>query len=249
MQLTEALLTAGFVHTATPILLWQCFRAVCTPTPERSARGLPAPSEAQLQAIVQRFNQLRQISNDSSNDLENDRATKDIRTLNTQQVMGELIQLATITRSYLNPIITSLNQPQYDDSLEEQLDTLTTDETPMAELLAAEAYGVQQQRVQQIGAVLKQALTALPEDQQTLLILYYQKHCTQTAIAQQLSIQQYQVSRQLSRIRRQLLLEVITWGQTALHTSPECNVLENVSEVIHEWLQSHYAPEPPEDSE
>lgn len=252
VQLTEALLTAGFVHTSTSILIWQCFRAVCTPTPDRTARGLSAPSEEQLHGIVQRFNQLQQLNsdlNEGEDTTADDTATKEIHTLNTQQIMGKLIQLASIIRSYLNPTITSLNQPQYDDSVEEQLDTLTTDDTPMVQLLAVEAYAEQQQRIQQISIVLEQALVDLPTDQQTLLILYYQKKLTQIGIAKQLNIKQYQVSRQLNRIRRQLLLEVVTWGQATLHTPPECDVLEDVSEVIHEWLKRHYSPEPPEDSE
>ncbi|MEM9807834.1 MAG: sigma-70 family RNA polymerase sigma factor, partial [Cyanobacteria bacterium P01_D01_bin.56] len=205
VQLTEALLTAGFVHTSTSILIWQCFRAVCTPTPDRTARGLSAPSEEQLHGIVQRFNQLQQLNsdlNEGEDTTTDDTATKEIHTLNTQQIMGKLIQLASIIRSYLNPTITSLNQPQYDDSVEEQLDTLTTDDTPMVQLLAVEAYAEQQQRIQQISIVLEQALVDLPTDQQTLLILYYQKKLTQSGIAKQLNIKQYQVSRQLNRIRR-----------------------------------------------
>ncbi|MEM6252699.1 MAG: sigma-70 family RNA polymerase sigma factor [Cyanobacteria bacterium P01_D01_bin.156] len=252
-QLTEALQNAGFGHTSTAILIWQCFRHICTPTPQASVRGLPAPSEEQLQKIIQRFNQIRQSTqNNGICDAENGTTqefTKNIDILNTQQVMGELVQIAAILRSYLNPPITSLNQPQYDDAGNEQLDILTHEEenTPMEKLLESEAYTEQQQQLQAMQHVLKQALANLPTDQQTLLTLYYRQKLTQSAIAQQLTIQQYQVSRQLERIRRQLLLTVITWGQTELHTPTKLNVLESVSNIIHQWLQCHYSPEPPED--
>ena len=142
-----------------------------------------------------------------------------------------------------------MNQPQYDDSGEEQLDTLPADDTPMAQLLAAEASLEQQQRLQQIGAVLEDAIAALDEPNQKLLQMYYHQTLTQKDIANRLHTQQYQVSRKLSRIRQQLLLRVINWSQEILHTPPESDVLASVSEVIHEWLQQHYSPELPEESE
>lgn len=245
-QLTQALLTAGFVHTSAPILVWKCFRAECSPEPGRLARGLPAPSKAQLTAIVNRFNQERhQLLAEHEADLATtDFAIPDFATtdIDDQQLMAELIQLATIARSYLTPTITSLNQPQYDASGKEPLNTLSADETPMNQLLADEAYHEQQQQMQQIGEVLETAIAALDAPKQQLLQLYYQQNLTQTEIAQQLNIQQYQVSRQLSRLRQQLLLSVISWSQKTLHTPPESNVLASVSQVIHEWLQYHYSP-------
>ncbi|MBE9068085.1 sigma-70 family RNA polymerase sigma factor [Leptolyngbya cf. ectocarpi LEGE 11479] len=245
-QLTQALLTAGFVQTSAPILVWKCFRAECSPEPGRLARGLPAPNETQLNAMVNRFNRERyQLLAENEADLATtafaipDFATTDI---DTKQMLAELTQLAAIARSYLTPTITSLNQPQYDDSGEEPLNTLPAAEIPMNQILADEAYHEQQQQMQQIGAVLETAITALDIPEQQLLQLYYQQNLTQTEIAQQLDIQQYQVSRKLSRLRQQLLLRVINWSQKTLHTPPESDVLANVSQVIHEWLQYHYSP-------
>ena len=73
-------------------------------------------------------------------------------------------------------------------------------------------------------------------------LLLAQKNLTQSEIASQLQIKQYQVSRQLSRVRQQLLRSVAQWSQESLHISIDSAVLANVSAVIHEWLQSHYAP-------
>ena len=117
-QLRKALLATGFVQTSSFILLWRCFRHVCTPELGLSARGLFAPSSDQLDAIAQRYNRLRH------RDL--DIPSVDIK---TEQLAVELTQLATIVRAYLTPTVTSLNQPQYDDSGEDQLDTLPTDDT------------------------------------------------------------------------------------------------------------------------
>ncbi|MEO0771298.1 MAG: sigma-70 family RNA polymerase sigma factor, partial [Cyanobacteria bacterium J06649_4] len=84
------------------------------------------------------------------------------------------------------------------------------------------------------------AIASFEPHQQTLLQLYYQKQLTQKEIAQQLGIKQYQVSRQLSRVRQQLLLIVAEWSQDTLHISVESAVLATISEVLHEWLQHTY---------
>lgn len=241
-QLSNALFAAGFISIEPYILIWQCFNTVCVPEPGR-ARVLPAPSEAQLTAIAKRYSQLcrDRISNFDTVDIGID--------IGTNQLREELVQLATMARAYLNPTVTSLNQPQYDDSGEEQLDALPADDSPMTQLLTTEAYNEQQQRLQQISEVLENELVGLDTSSQTLLNLYYQQNLTQSEIANQLNIKQYQVSRKLSRIRQQLLLSVISWGQHTLHISSKAAVLASVSEVIHEWLQDHYSPEPPEVSE
>ncbi|MEL7507594.1 MAG: sigma-70 family RNA polymerase sigma factor [Cyanobacteria bacterium J06554_1] len=245
-QLTQALLTAGFVQLGAYILIWRCFKAVCIPDLSRTtARGLLPPSQQQFEAIAQRYNQMRQ-------GLSPELATIELGTqdVDTQRLAMELSKLASIVRNYLNPTVVSLNQPQYDDhSGEEPINTLTSDSTPMTELLAFENDGQQQQWTQQINQVLRSAIADLDAPSQNLLVLYYQKKLTQTDIAHQLHNQQYQVSRKLRRIRQQLLLKVAIWGKETLHIPPESAILGSVSEVIHEWLHCHYSLEPPEVSE
>ncbi len=242
-QLKQALLTGGFVRTEPYILLWQCFKAVCPPEPSKLARGLSAPSEAQLNAIIEHYNQ-------GHPNLKSAPEVVNIGTdMGTNQLRVELAQLATIVRAYLTPAVTSLNHPQYDDSAEEQQDTLSAGDTPMTQLLASEAYTEQQQMLQRIGVILKNELLNLDAANKTLLALYYGQNLTQSEIAKQLNIQQYQVSRKLRQIRQRLLLSIIIWGQETLHIPTETAVLGNVSEVIHEWLQRHYSLEPSEVSE
>jgi RNA polymerase sigma factor (sigma-70 family) len=187
-----------------------------------------------LDAIARRYNQQRhQLTEENSSPLSN-------QDIYPQQINLKLMNLATLARAYLTPIVTSLNQPQYDDSSEEQVDTLPSDDNPMAHLLAEEDYAQQQNYAKQIGIALENALLDLATPNQELLSLYYQKGYTQAEIAEQLQIKQYQVSRKLHRIRRRLLLSVVTWSQETLHIPPESTILANVSEVIHEWLQRHY---------
>lgn len=233
-QLTRALQAAGFVKTAPYILMWRYFRDVCTPDPSRMARGLLAPSDEQLTEIAHRYNQQRHQLPANSNSPLN---TQDIA---PQQLNLELMNLATLARAYLTPLVASLNQPQYDDSSEEQINTLASGDNPMTQLLADEDYAQQQNYMKQIGIALEKALIDLDTSNQKLLILYYQKNYTQTEIAEQLQIKQYQVSRKLHRIRRQLLLSIISWSQETLHIPQESAILANVSDVIHEWLQVYY---------
>ncbi|MBE7384623.1 MAG: sigma-70 family RNA polymerase sigma factor [Leptolyngbya sp. SIO1E4] len=232
-QLTQSLLAAGLTDATPTVLVWQCFKAICTPDPKKSTRGLPTPSPAQLAQMTERYNQLRyQLS-----------PVPDA--IDAQTVLAKLRQSVKAARAYLTPTVTSLNQPQYDDASKESLDdlSLAAGETPMEQLLTIEAYAERQQYVQQLERVLEQAIAALEPPSQALLALYYQQTLTQKEIAAHLNIKQYQVSRKLSRIRQQLLLSIAQWSQESLHISMESAVLASISELIHEWLQRRYRPE------
>ena len=230
-QLQRSLLAAGFTKTEPAVLAWQCFKAIYTPDPQRSTRTLPPPNPEQFAQMTERYNQLRLQLSPPLPQLE-------IEAL--EDSLNEAVQAA---RTYLTPAFTSLDQPQFDPDGKTPIDDLSRDDTPMDLLLAAEAYAEQQQRIQQIEAVLKAAIAQFPPADQTLLRLYYQENCTQTAIAEELQIQQYQVSRQLSRVRQRLLSTVARWSQETLHIAVNSAVLKGMSDVIHEWLQRHYQPE------
>ncbi|MGB6014119.1 MAG: sigma-70 family RNA polymerase sigma factor, partial [Nodosilinea sp.] len=227
-QLQRSLRFAGVPQTESAILIWQCFKAVCQPDPQRLVRALPPPTPGQLAQMAERYNRQRvQLSPMPPR-------------LGAEDLMASLQQVVQAARAYLAPSVISLNQPQFGQAGQEQLDTLSSDDSPMNRLLAEEAYAQQQQRVRQLEAVLGKAIAALPPADQTLLRLYYRDTLTQTAIAQQLQIQQYQVSRQLSRVRQRLLVDVAQWSQKTLHIALDSTVLASMSDAIHEWLQRHY---------
>lgn len=235
-QLQRSLLAAGIsdIDIEGGLLLWQCFKVSCPPDPHRSVRGISAPDAAELTPAVERYNQLRtQLSPVPT-------------PLNAQQVLTQLTGFAKHARAYLTPTVTSLNQSLAGETGREQLDRISAadDTIPMVQLLVAEAAAERQQYQKQLETILETAIAALDPPSQKLLQLYYQQTLTQKEIADQLAIKQYQVSRQLSRLRQQLLLAVAQWSQETLHISMESTVLAHVSEVIHEWLQRHYRPEP-----
>jgi RNA polymerase sigma factor (sigma-70 family) len=230
-QLQRSLLAAGFTQTEPAVLAWQCFKAIYTPDPHRPTRTLPPPNPEQFAQMTERYNHLRL------------RFGPPLPQLEMEALVDSLHHCIQAARTHLTPAFTSLDQPQFDPDSKTPLDGLSSDDTPMDLLLAAEAYAEQQQRIQQIEAVLKDAIAQLTPADQTLLRLYYQEHCTQTAIAQELQIQQYQVSRQLSRVRQRLLGTVACWSQEAMHISVNSAVLKSMSDVIHEWLQRYYQPQ------
>jgi RNA polymerase sigma factor (sigma-70 family) len=230
-QLRASLLAAGITTPESAILVWQCFKAVYTPDPRRSVRTLPPPSSEQFAQMTERYNQQRRLLHPVPPPLAGD------------AVVTSLQQAVQAVRSYLTPTVTSLNQSPSGATQPERLDDLGHDETPMAQLLDAEAYVEQQQRVQQMQTALTSEIATLAPADQTLLRLYYGEALTQTAIAQTLNIKQYQVSRQLSRVRQQLLLAIARWSQNTLHISLNSSVLASMSDGIHEWLQQRYSSE------
>ncbi|WP_035985255.1 sigma-70 family RNA polymerase sigma factor [Leptolyngbya sp. KIOST-1] len=228
VQIRRSLEAAGIAQIEATILLWQCFKAVCRLDPQRSVRALPPPTPDQLVQMAARYNRLRvQLSPIPAR-------------LEGEDLVAKLQPIVQAARSHLVPKVTSLDQPQFDVIAPAPLDSLSGDDLPMARLLAAEAYAEQRRRVQQLEAVLGEAIAALTPADQTLLRFYYQEQLTQTAIAQQLDIQQYQVSRRLNRVRQQLLANVAQWSQKTLHISLNSAVLASMSDAIHEWLQRHY---------
>lgn len=231
-RLKQALLTAGFKDVASLILAWQCFKACCHNEPQRSAtRGLPPPNAEQLAQMVERYNHLRH------------RLTPVPLPLNDQTLLRELMHVVKAVRTYINPTVTSLNQSQNTVAGQELIESLRgdKDDSPMTYLLAVEAHTEQQQYRRQINTVLENAITSLDLPSQRLLRFYYQENLTQKEIANQLEIKQYQVSRRLNWVRKQLLLNVAEWGQNTLHIPIKSTVLVGVNEVIHEWLQRHYS--------
>jgi signal transduction protein with GAF and PtsI domain len=98
-----------------------------------------------------------------------------------------------------------------------------------------------QTQQQQMVAALNEAISKLDQPAQKLLMLYYRDGATQQNIAAQLEIPQYTVSRKLSRARETLLKAILAWGQNTLHIAPTSDVINSISALLEEWLESFYA--------
>lgn len=231
-QLTEALQSAGLTTAEIErhLLAWSCFGDCYIPQKSPKLRQLTPPDRATWEAIAHRYNQQRHQLTHPSEDC------------NAATLERWLIACANRARSYLYPAVGSLNTPRPGQDSGELQDDLTDDthDSLLASLIAEEAAATRQTQQRTINDVLTAAVAALDPTIQELLQLYYQQGLTQQHIAKQLNLQQYSISRKLTKARETLLLALSRWSQETLHISPTSDVVKAISAILEEWLQAHY---------
>ncbi len=220
-RLKESLEAAGLnAETVEHYLLaWNCFETIYLPTKSAALRKLAAPDRATWDAIADLYN--RQSSPKTT----------------SKEIEAWLGLCARHSRAYLYPAVSSLNAPkpgfesaEWQDDLSDERDSL------LEELIVQEDQEARQTQQGEVSQVLEDAIAKLDSTSQELLKLYYQKELTQQQIAQQLGVQQYTVSRKLSKTRETLLLALTRWSQETLHITPTSDVVKNISLVLEEWL-------------
>lgn len=226
-RLQEALQNAGLTEEiiASYLLAWKCFTDGYILSKSPKARKLEKPDESTWEIITQLYNREGKTQ------------------LNPQTLEKWLLACAKYARSYLYPVVSSLNTPKFgqpDSELQDDLPDATDSQSLLDNLIAAEAAETQQNLQQEIHTLLVTTLAKLPAQSQQLLQLYYQQGLTQQQIAKQQEIQQYQVSRQLSKTREALLLAVSKWSQEKTHISATSIVVKHISAVLEEWLQNYF---------
>ncbi|QLE57829.1 sigma-70 family RNA polymerase sigma factor [Nostoc sp. TCL26-01] len=225
-RLQESLENAGLTEEIIScyLLAWKCFVDAYILSKSPKVRKLQKPDEDTWQTISQLYNQ-------------------EGNPPQTPATLEKwLILSAKHARAYLYPVVSSLNLPKLGQADGELQDDLldTTNESLLANLITEEETATRQNLQLEIQNILKDALTKLPPQAQQLLQLYYQEGLTQQQIAQQLQIQQYQVSRQLSKATESLLLTITKWSQEKTHISPTSHVVKHISAVLEEWLQNYF---------
>lgn len=230
-RLIESLQNAGLASDKIQqyVLAWTCFNTLYAPTETlrrtRTTRKIVKPDQKTWEAIATLYNQYRhtQLSATtpavSSSDLEK-----------------WITACATAARQYLYPSWTSINAPKRGQESGELLDDLPDNVEPVAAMIAEE----EAIATNQVNAVLLDAIKQLEPSLQQLLQLYYVQGLSQQQIASQLQVQQYTISRQLTKIKRSLQQYLIQWSQETLHISPNLDVLESLSTMLEEWLKVHY---------
>lgn len=233
-QLLEALDQAGLdsLAIAQYRLAWMCFKQVYGPTQGAGTHKLPEPNFDLWQAIADRYNQER------LHYLSAPGPACDAKTLEQW-----LLNCAKQARAYLYPAIGSLNVPRPGYLSGEIQDDLVGSETPslVDAAIAHQEVQERQQQQAQVNQVLTQAIARLKAEEQSLMQLYYSQNLTQQQIAEQLAMQQYTVSRRLSKVRKTLLSALAAWGQQ-LGIQPTSDSLAHMSLLLEEWLQEHYSP-------
>jgi RNA polymerase sigma factor (sigma-70 family) len=210
-------------------LAWKALTTNHTSEKSPRMRTISAPDVATWQLIVQSF----------------DRERKDFPTVTAataKELEKWLLDAAKKVRGYLYPTINSLNVKKGNDTEADwESDLVGSAASPMEYLEEQEQIAARQTQQQQMVAVLNAAIAKLDPPARQLLTLYYQDQATQQQIAQQLDLPQYAVSRKLSKARQTLLTAVLAWGQTTLHISPTSEVINSISALLEEWLESFYA--------
>jgi RNA polymerase sigma factor (sigma-70 family) len=239
-QLLEALDQAGLdeLTIAQYRLAWLCFKQVYGPIQSAGTQKLPTPDATLWGAIAERYNQerLHQLSPPGS-------------ACDAKTIEQWLLSCAQKARAYLYPAVGSLNVPRPGSLSGEIQDDLVGPGKPSlvdAAIAHQEAQERQQQQVQ-VNQVLTEAIACLKPEEQSLMQLYYGQNLTQQQIAEQLAMQQYTVSRRLSKVRKTLLSALAAWGQR-LGIQPTSDSLTHMSLILEEWLQEHYSPLVPDRS-
>lgn len=232
-RLREVLQNAGLTaHViARYQLAWSCYESTYLMHKLPKQRQIQRPDDAMWEAIAKLYNTQRQ-------QLELSEPECTAKTLEKW-----LLECAKQARSYLYPQVASLNLPEAGRESGELQDSLSdaVENSLVDNLINQEDTRSRQLQQSQVSEVLSTALTQLDPKAEKLVRLYYQGDLTQQQIAQQLEMQQYQVSRRLSKIRETLLLSLTCWSQETLHITPTSNVIKDISAVLEEWLQGYYS--------
>ena len=212
------------------VLAWECFQELYS-SENLSIRQSHKPDNEHLEAITNLYNaeRLSRLSFPSD-------------TVNSQTIEKWLLSCAQAVRNFLYPQVVSADAPLKDDGDGSLLDLLPTDEqnSLLTQIIEREkAVNLRNQQTQ-LNQVLNQGIAALDNESQQLLQVYYSQQLTQTEIAAQLKIKQYQVSRRFSRIKKSLLLALTQWSQETLHISPKSDVIAHINSSLEEWLKLHY---------
>jgi RNA polymerase sigma factor (sigma-70 family) len=227
-------LTANNFDSATRdryYLAWQALTTNHSPEKSPKLRTLAAPTPETWQAIEQSYNRER-------------KAFPHVSAATAKEIETWLLDAAKKVRSYLYPTVNSLNVKKGEDNdAEWESDLVGDDLEPMTHLEEQETRAERQTQQQQMVEVLQSAIDRLDAPDRQLLNLYYRDRATQQQIAQQLDMPQYTVSRKLTKTRQTLLKAILVWGQTSLHIAPTSDVINSISALIEEWLESFYRPE------
>ncbi len=227
-RLTEVLTADGLDADTVKryVLAWQCFEALYIPTKVPGLRRTAAPTAELWQAIADRYNQLQDTSEPCK----------------ASTIERWLIYCTTRVRANLYPAVTSLNAPKIGHDSGEWQDDIEngSSDSLLSEMIAQEEVQERHDQYQQMNTVLIDAIAALDQIAQQLLHFYYGQQLTQQQIAKQLEIQQYTVSRKLTKTREILLLKLVQWSQAQLKTSLDASVIKSISPILDEWLQTHY---------
>jgi RNA polymerase sigma factor (sigma-70 family) len=205
---------------------WHCFKTFYVPKPSQATRQLRRPDSQTWEAIAQAYRSQTHSQVDS------------------QTLENWLLNSAKAVRRFVYPPVTSINVSTFEEEGREWLDNIPAAENSLLnDIIAQEEQQIRTQQLLEMKAILATTVTQLEPQTQEILQLYYKQGLTQQYIAKQLQIQQYTVSRRLTKARETLLRVLAQWSQEKLHISVTSDLLKSINTVMEEWLQSHFLGE------
>ena len=230
-RLQSALQNAGLnpETIAQSLQAWDCFEQIYRDRSPAEVRQRKAPDPLFWQRVSELYSDLH-------SDLHSDSHRPEI-------LEKWLTHAAKYVRSDLYPAVTSLNisrSTQMTDMTGELQDEVPSvaPESLLEDLILQEEQSDRHLQQQQLNHVLIAAIAQLEDAM--LLDLYYAQNLTQQQIARSLKVQQYTISRRLTKVRTALLLALSRWSQDVLHILPTSNVLNSISAILEEWLLDYY---------
>ncbi|PSF33167.1 group 3/4 sigma-70 RNA polymerase sigma factor [Aphanothece hegewaldii CCALA 016] len=234
-QLKESLENAGLNQETINryCLAWNCFTTIDFPKQSSRIRQLSQSDQKTWEAIAKLYNRQRLTQLSASEPQ-----------CSPQTLEKWLFLSASLVRTYLYPPIHSLNMPKSGEEygkleISENLST-PLDESLLTEMIAVEESQQRQSQHNQINTILTSTLAQIEPSFQQLLQLYYQQQLTQQEIAKTLQMQQYQISRRLTKAREILLLALVRWSEETLHITVTSTVKIDITTILEEWLQNYY---------
>ncbi|WP_233219948.1 sigma-70 family RNA polymerase sigma factor [Pleurocapsa sp. CCALA 161] len=230
-RMIEALANAGLDRETIEqyVLAWNCLKTIYVPERASSTRQLPKPQPETWLAIANLYNQERHLQLSSQ------------EAVTCEHLEKWLLICVKAVRSYLFPNVASINQPKPGYETGEIIDSLVgVDQSPLVDMIAQEEIEQRSQQHTDINQFLTAIIKQLKPEEQKLLEFYYALGLKQAEIAQELNTKQYSISRQLSRVRKELLLALAQWSQSTMHISLTSDILDNISSLLEEWLASYY---------
>ena len=205
---------------------WICFITCYIPASAQGTERLAPPDRNSWQRITDEYNQ--NCPNEPS--------------ITPQEIESRLLKLTLWIRSRFYPNVESLNQTKSGYESGEIQDDLVNDEPTTLLDRAIEQEIIQERTAQRLAlkGILEQALSQLGSEAQMLLQLFYQEHLSQSTIAQQLGVNQSQISRRLQKVEAQLLQNLLDWIQQQTHESLKPTELKPISDRLKEWLIDRY---------
>ncbi|MBH8574769.1 sigma-70 family RNA polymerase sigma factor [Nostocaceae cyanobacterium CENA369] len=206
------------------VIAWNCFKILYVPTKTSNSRQLSAPDSETWEAIAKAYN------------------SQTPQPANPQILEKWLLNAAKAVRKYLYPNPDSLNVSKGGDDSWELLDNLPgTEQSLIYEIIAQEEEQTRTTQQGEINKTLAAAIAQLEPQVQQILQLYYTQNLNQDAIAKQLDMKQYTVSRRLTKARETLLKSLANWSQDTLHIAVTSDLLITMSAVMEEWLHNYYS--------